>query len=82
MLGECSAQHWLPICLKNQIHSWRLTILPKLKTSISETAVIDNESNIDGTRAQDIIDAVTIGVQFYKKSASSFLSRIYIKTSM
>jgi hypothetical protein len=55
---------------------------PRLKTSIRETAVIDNEIwvfKIDGTQAHDIIDAVTIGVQFYKESASAFLSRIYIK---
>lgn len=55
---------------------------PRLKTSVREAALIDNEIwvfGIDATRSKDIIDAVTIATIFYKVPANYFLGNIYIK---
>ncbi|WP_444919327.1 hypothetical protein ACJJID_00035 (plasmid) [Microbulbifer sp. CnH-101-G] len=55
---------------------------PRLKASIKEAALIDNEIwvfGIDGTNANHIIDAVTIASQFYQVQPRDILSNIYIK---
>jgi len=55
---------------------------PRLKTSIKEAALIDNEIwvfGVDGTNTNDIIDAVTIATQFYLVEPKDILSDIYIK---
>lgn len=55
---------------------------PRLKTSVKEAALIDDEIwvfGIDGNRSKDIIDAVTIATAYYKVPAKYFLTSIYIK---
>lgn len=55
---------------------------PKLRTSLKEAALIDNEIwvfGVDGTNPQNIIDSVNIAVQFYRVKAHEILSNIYIK---
>lgn len=55
---------------------------PRLKTSIKEAALIDNEIwifGVDGTNASHIIDAVEIATQFYQVKPKDILSDIYIK---
>jgi len=55
---------------------------PRLKTSVKEAALIDDEIwvfGIDGNRSKDIIDAVTIATAYYKFPAKYFLTNIYIK---
>ena len=55
---------------------------PKLRTSLKEAALIDNEIwvfGVDGTNPQHIIDSVNIAVQFYQVRANEILSNVYIK---
>lgn len=55
---------------------------PRLKTSIKEAALIDNEIwvfGIDGTKQQDIIDSVNIATQFYLVRPEEILSNVYVK---
>ncbi|MGL6162283.1 hypothetical protein [Microbulbifer sp.] len=55
---------------------------PRLKTSIKEAALIDNEIwvfGVDGTNSSHIIDAVQIATQFYQVNPKDILSSIYIK---
>ncbi|WP_444905437.1 hypothetical protein ACJJIQ_09635 [Microbulbifer sp. ANSA003] len=55
---------------------------PRLKTTIKEAALIDNEIwvfGVDGTNVSHIIDAVTIATQFYQVKPKDILSNIYIK---
>ncbi|MCH9692677.1 MAG: hypothetical protein K0U59_11570 [Gammaproteobacteria bacterium] len=55
---------------------------PRLKTSIKEAALIDNDIwvfGIDGTNSSHIIDAVTVASQFYLIQPKDILSDIYIK---
>jgi hypothetical protein len=55
---------------------------PRLKTSVREAALIDDEIwvfGIDARRSKDIVDAVTIATTFCKVPAKYFLSSIYIK---
>lgn len=55
---------------------------PRLKTSIKEAALIDNEIwvfGVDGTNTSHIIDAVTIATQFYQVKPKDIISNIYIK---
>jgi hypothetical protein len=55
---------------------------PRVKTTVREAALIDDEIwvfGIDGRRSQDIVDAVTIATSYYKVPAKYFLSSIYIK---
>ena len=55
---------------------------PRLRTSIKEAALIDNEIwvyGVDGTNAVNIIDAVKIATQFYQVKPKDILSNIYIK---
>ncbi|WHI50269.1 hypothetical protein P3339_17725 [Microbulbifer sp. MLAF003] len=55
---------------------------PRLKTSIKEAALIDNEIwvfGIDGTNPHHIIDAVTVASQFYMIEPRDILSNVYVK---
>ncbi|WP_444914485.1 hypothetical protein [Microbulbifer sp. TRSA007] len=58
------------------------SVYPRLKTSIKEAALIDNEIwvfGIDGTNSNHIIDAVTVASQFYMIEPRDILSNIYVK---
>ncbi|WP_152558711.1 hypothetical protein [Endozoicomonas numazuensis] len=55
---------------------------PRLKTSIKEAALIDNEIwvfGVNGTNPQHIIEAVKIAVEFYRVKPHDILGNIYIK---
>lgn len=55
---------------------------PRLKTTIKEAALIDDDIwvfSVDATNAQNIIDAVTIAANFYKIQPHEILQDIYIK---
>ncbi|TLM78187.1 hypothetical protein ACONUD_17895 [Microbulbifer harenosus] len=55
---------------------------PRLRTSIKEAALIDNEIwvfGVDGTNSSHIIDAVKVATQFYQVNPRDILSNIYIK---
>ncbi len=55
---------------------------PRIRTSIKEVALIDNEIwvfGVDGTNSQHIVDSVKIATQFYLVQPKDILSNIYIK---
>ncbi|WP_062266583.1 hypothetical protein [Endozoicomonas arenosclerae] len=55
---------------------------PRLRTSIREAALIDNEIwvfGVDGTNTTNIVDAVKIATQFYQVKPKDILGNIYIK---
>lgn len=55
---------------------------PRLKASIKEAALIEDEIwvfGVDGTNMQHIIDAVMIATQFYQVGPRDILSNVYIK---
>jgi len=55
---------------------------PRMKTSLKESALIDDEIwvfGIDGTNPRDVIDAVMIATEFYKVPPAYILGNIYIK---
>ncbi|OZG73092.1 hypothetical protein BTA51_11380 [Hahella sp. CCB-MM4] len=55
---------------------------PKVKTTLKDAALIDNEIwvfGVDATVAQHIVDAVSIGAQFYKVEPSEIMRHIYVK---
>jgi len=55
---------------------------PRLKTTVKEAALIDDEIwvfGIDGNRSKDIVDAIAIATAYHKVPAKHFLSSIYIK---
>lgn len=55
---------------------------PRLKATIKEAALIDNEIwvfGIDGKNPQHIIEAVNVATMFYQVEARDILSNIYIK---
>lgn len=55
---------------------------PRLKTTIKEAALIDNEIwvfGVDGTKCQNLIEAVNVATEFYRVQPKDILSDIYIK---
>lgn len=55
---------------------------PRLKAAVKEAALIDDEIwvfGVDGTNSNDLINAVSIGAQFYKVNPKYVLSSVYIK---
>ncbi|GAA6168120.1 hypothetical protein [Sessilibacter corallicola] len=55
---------------------------PRLRGTIKEAALIDNEVwvfGVDGTKAEHIIEAVKVAMQYYKAKPDDILSNVYIK---
>ena len=55
---------------------------PKIKTSIKDAALIDNEIwvfGVNATNVHHIVDAVKIGAQFYQVRADEIMRDIYVK---